>query len=129
VIQLTVLSGKMAGATYVTRRFPVRIGRAADSELRLEEEGVWDNHLLLDLNPAEGFSLKTQPQALARVNGQRVGESLLRSGDIIELGSVRIQFWLNRAGQSGLGLSEALSWGAIIVVFFGQIAILYWLLR
>lgn len=128
MIQLNVLSGKTAGTSWVARRFPVRIGRAASSELRLDEEGVWERHVVLDFQPADGFWLKTQPSALARVNGRLVEQTLLRNGDTIEMGAVRIQFWLGRARQAGLALGEALSWGVILALSLVQVAMLYWLL-
>jgi pSer/pThr/pTyr-binding forkhead associated (FHA) protein len=128
VVQLNVLSGKKAGAIQLLRRFPVRIGRAESSELRLDEDGVWEQHLVLSFYSNTGFSLKTEPNALARVNGQPVAEALLRNGDTIELGVVRLQFWLSPARQSGLLLGEILSWIVICAVFLGQITILFWLL-
>ncbi len=128
MIQLNVLSGKMAGASYVVRHFPVRIGRSANSELRLEEEGIWDQHLTLELRVAEGCCLRTQPNALARVNGRPVAETALRNGDTIEIGAVRIQFWFAAVRQRSLHLREALSWGTIVAAFAGQVAVLYWLL-
>jgi len=118
----------MAGASYVARRFPLRIGRSSVAELRLEEDGVWDEHLLLGLDP-KGICLKVQPNALARVNGQPASEIYLRNGDTIDLGVVSLRFWLSRVSQSKLRFREALSWGAIVLVSLGQIALLYWLLR
>ncbi len=35
MIQLSILSGKKAGTQTVARRFPFRIGRAAENELQL----------------------------------------------------------------------------------------------
>ena len=119
----------MAGTSWVARRFPVRIGRAQSSELRLEEPGVWEEHLLVQPDAALGFLLRTQSKALARVNGQPVEQTLLRNGDVIELGSVSLQFWLAPARQSRLRFGEFLVWGAIIAVTLGQISLLYWLLK
>lgn len=118
----------MAGVCWTARRFPVPIGRGPDAQLRLEDGGVWDQHLLLELD-RRGFSLKVGPNALARVNGQPVVETPLRNGDTIELGSVKIQFWLSGVQQRGLRLRELASWVAIIGVTAAQIGILYWLLR
>jgi hypothetical protein len=95
----------------------------------LEEDGVWDHHAVLDLKPVEGFSLRTLPNALARVNGQPVAVARLRNGDTIELGLVRLQFWLTGVRQSRLRLREALNWGLVIAVFLVQIVVLYWLLN
>jgi len=129
VIQLKILSGKQAGTSRVARRFPVRIGRLSTSELQLEEPGVWDRHVAIETVPSRGFLLKTQPQALVRINGESVSESWLRNGDVIELGSVKLQFWLAQAEQRGLRVSECLPWVAMVLMTIGQIALIYWLIR
>ncbi len=129
MVQLKILSGKKAGAVYVARRFPVRIGRAAAAHLRLEEDGVWDQHLQLDLNRADGFHLSTQSGALATVNGAPLAPTPLRNGDTFEIGSLKVQFWLSETRQRGLRLREWLTWGAIAAISLGQVAVIYLLLR
>ena len=128
MVQLRILSGKMAGASWAARRFPVRVGRSSNSDLRLEEDGIWEHHLLLELD-REGFAIKVQPNALVRINGQPSAGARLRNGDTIELGIVRLQFWLGDVRQNRLQLREIVSWGAIAAVTLGQLAIMYWLLR
>lgn len=129
MIQFSILSGKRAGASWVARRFPVRIGRATGSDFQVEEEGVWDQHLQIDFIPADGFVLNAQPNTLATVNGQTVQETVLRNGDIIEAGSLKLQFWLSETRQAGLRLRESLTWTAIAAISLAQIALIYWLLR
>jgi pSer/pThr/pTyr-binding forkhead associated (FHA) protein len=129
VIQLKIVGGKQAGTSWVARRFPVRIGRIQPSELQLEEPGVWDRHLAIEAVATKGFLLRTQPEALVRVNGEAVNESWLRNGDVIEFGSVRLQFWLAQAEQRGLRIGECLPWLAIVLMTIGQIALIYWLIR
>ena len=129
MINFKILSGKQAGTLWVARRFPVRIGRDAGCELKLDDAGVWEQHLSIGLDRRTGFSLKTAPDALSRVNGQPVTETLLRNGDLIEVGAVRMQFWLGPVRQGSLALREALSWGAIGAAVLGQSAVLYWLLE
>ena len=129
MVQLKVLSGKKAGTTWVARRFPVRIGRSSAADLQLEESGVWDQHLQLDFNPEEGIVLSAQPDALATVNGQPVRQTVLRNGDAIAIGSLRMQFWLSETRQTGLRVREALTWASIAAVSLGQIGLVYWLLR
>jgi pSer/pThr/pTyr-binding forkhead associated (FHA) protein len=129
MVQLKILSGKKAGTAWVARRFPVRIGRSATADLRLEEDGVWDQHLQLEFNPAEGFVLNARPPALAVVNGQPVEQTVLRNGDHIDLGSLKMQFWLRDARQTGLRFRERLIWVGIAVISLSQFAIIYWLLR
>ena len=129
MVQLKILSGKKAGNSWVARRFPVRIGRSAAADLQLEETGVWDQHLQMDFQPAEGFSLRAHPDAFATLNGQRFQQTALRNGDTIEIGSARMQFWLSESRQRGLRLREWLTWTGIGAICLGQIAIIYFLLR
>jgi len=129
MVQLKILSGKKAGTAWVARRFPVRIGRSASADLRLEEDGVWDEHLQLDLDAAQGFVLNACPPALTAVNGQPVQRTLLRNGDAIDLGSLKLQFWLCETRQSGLRFRERLVWGGIAAVCLAQLGLIYWLLR
>ena len=129
MVQLRILSGKKAGTAHVARRFPVRIGRASAADLRLEEDGVWEQHLQLDLNPADGFHLRAQPGALATLNGSPLPTTPLRNGDTIEIGALKIQFWLSETRQRGLRLREWLTWAAIAALALGQVAVIYLLLR
>jgi len=129
MLQLSILSGKTAGTEWVARRFPVRIGRASDSDLKLEDAGIWDEHLYLDLDPNDGFILETAPNALATLNGHPLQRTILHNGDLLELGAVKVQFSLSRTTQSGLRLREALTWAAIAAISLGQVALIYWLIR
>jgi hypothetical protein len=129
MVQLAILSGSMAGTRWVARHFPVRIGRAFGNDLQLEEGGVWDEHLQVLYHPREGFTLKACPDALVTVNHQPAQVVRLRNGDLLEFGSVRMQFWLAETRQRGLRFRECLVWLLIALVSLGQIAVIYWLLR
>ncbi len=129
MVQLKILSGKKAGVTYTARRFPVRIGRAVGNDLQLEEDGIWDQHAQVNLEPAKGFVFGTQSGALATVNGESVQETVLHNGDGIDLGAAKLQFWLADARQTGLRFREGLTWIAIAAVCLCQIALIYWLAR
>ena len=129
MLQLAILSGKMAGAQAVARHFPFRIGRAPAADLRLEEDGIWEQHLEINLNPAEGFLLTVQPNALAAINGQRVEQALLRNGDVIELGAVRLHFGLSGTRQRGLRVRELLTWIALGALCLSQVFLIYKLLE
>jgi pSer/pThr/pTyr-binding forkhead associated (FHA) protein len=129
MIQLKILTGKMAGTTWVARHFPVRIGRSTRADLQLEEPGVWEEHFQITLDVKQGFIVETQPNALATVNGEPTQQSILHNGDLIEIGSLKIQFWLGEAIQRGLKIREGLVWAIIAAVTLGQIALVYWLIR
>jgi pSer/pThr/pTyr-binding forkhead associated (FHA) protein len=129
MIQLDILSGKKAAAQTVARHFPFRIGRAAQNDLQLEDDGVWDQHLILEFQKQNGFNLTTSANALTTVNGEPVQNKILRNGDTITIGSARLQFWLAATQQRGLHFSENFVWVLLIVVTLGQFILIYWLLR
>jgi pSer/pThr/pTyr-binding forkhead associated (FHA) protein len=128
MIQLNVLSGTKAGSQTVVRRFPFRVGRAPGSHLQLDDDGVWDQHLAVEFQ-SRGFSLEVAPSALITVNGEPFQNQTLRNGDIITIGSAKLQFWLSAARQRGLRLRELFVWMLIVAVTAAQFALIYWLLR
>ena len=129
MVQLRILSGKKAGTNWDARRFPVRIGRSAANDLPLEENGIWDEHFELTFDRAEGFVLTACPDALVTVNHEPAQTVRLRNGDSIEVGAVRMRFWLGEPHQRGLRLREWFVWTLILAVSVGEIAVVYWLLQ
>jgi hypothetical protein len=129
MIQLGILSGKQAGTQSVARHFPFHVGRAADNELKLDDDGVWDRHFTIEFDRGSGFTLTVAHQALATVNGEPVQRAILRNGDSIMAGSVKIQFWLAAARQGSLRLREGCFWLLLVLITVGQFLLLYWLAR
>jgi pSer/pThr/pTyr-binding forkhead associated (FHA) protein len=129
MVQLKICSGKMAGNTQVVRHFPFRIGRSRAAHLRVEEDGVWDEHLELDFDPAQGFILSTPENAIASVNGWPIQAVILRNGDLIEIGALKIRFWLGETRQAGLRLQEWLPWITLLAICALQAALIYWLMK
>lgn len=129
MIQLRILSGKMAGDTQVVRRFPFRIGRSAENDLILDDSGVWDNHLTLGFEKANGFTLKTAPETFAAINEKPQTSVRLRNGDIISFGSAKIQFWLAAPLQRSLRLRELSVWLLLAAVTAFQFLLIYRLLK
>ena len=127
MVQLKILSGKKAGTIWSARRFPVHVGRSPDCELQLEEPGVWNRHFQINLNAGAGFVLETELEALVTTNGQPAQRAALRNGDVIEIGALKLQFWLGEARRQGLRFKEWLVWATLLAVSFGQIALAYWL--
>jgi hypothetical protein len=129
VIELRILSGKQAGANVVARRFPFLVGRAAESGLRLEDEGVFDRHFRIQFQPREGFLLLGEPNAVTAVNNQTTAQTRLRSGDIIHAGSVTLSFGLRPPEQRSLRIREVVVWTMLAFLCLAQVAVIYWLLQ
>lgn len=125
MVQLKILSGKMAGTERVARHFPFRIGRSSAADLQLEEDGVWEQHVELLFDAANGFILSAHSSALATINGQAFREVVLRNGDALEIGALRISFWLAETRQAGLRLREWLTWAALAFITAAQIFLVY----
>lgn len=129
MVQLRILSGKMAGEIKFVRHFPFQIGRSAENNLCLDEAGVWDKHLTLGFQKKEGFTLEVAPDTFVAVNEQPQKSARLRNGDILSFGSAKIQFWLAPAQLRGLRAREAFVWLLLIAVTVAQLALVYALLK
>ena len=129
MVQLQVFSGKHAGEATLARRFPFVVGRNSTADLCLEQDGIWDRHLEFHLQVPDGFLLKSHPGALTSVNGKPVQQAFLRNGDLIEVGRLKIQFWLSETRQRGLRTREFLTWFALAALCAGQIVLIYGLLN
>jgi len=127
MVQLSILTGKQAGNRTIVRRFPFRVGRSPANQLQLDEEGVWENHLGIELANRVDLVVRAGAGALLSVNQQPVVEAVLRNGDILSLGSVKMQFWLAPTTQRSLKLREAVVWAFLVAVTFVQLALIYWL--
>jgi pSer/pThr/pTyr-binding forkhead associated (FHA) protein len=129
MIELHILAGKKAGSQSAVRRFPFRIGRDRGNDLQLDDDGAWGQHLTLEFQRREGFRLTAAPDALVMVNHQPVQTILLRNGDVITLGSVKLRFWLAAARQRSLRLREWFVWVLLLVVVLCQFVLIYRLIR
>ena len=127
MLQLDILSGSKAGHRTVVRQFPFSVGRSARSHLRLEDAGIWDNHLEFSIRPDEGFVLNAAPETATLLNSERIQSAVLRNGDIIDAGSIKIRFGMSPTRQSTLKVRETATWIALAVLCFAQVALIYWL--
>ena len=128
MVQLNISSRTKAGSVWLAHSFPFVAGRSAASDLVLDHPGVWDRHFEVGLAMPDGFLLKVHPPATLSVNGHPVESAVLRNGDLIELGDMKIRFSLQAALQSGLRVREAFTWLAFAALGVGQLVLIYQLL-
>jgi pSer/pThr/pTyr-binding forkhead associated (FHA) protein len=128
VVQLQVLSGNRSGAVFRPTHFPIRAGREPGLDLSLDDPGVWQRHFLIDWR-SEGLVLQTETEALLSVNDSPVQRAILRNGDIITLGALKIRFSFSPVRQSSLAPREWLTWIALGALCLGQVALVYLLIR
>jgi hypothetical protein len=87
----------------------------SDAVARLQEERV-------------EFTFVVHPNALALINGERAEAGSLCNGDLIDLGSAQLRFWLASSTQKTLRVREMSTWVALLALFVLQIGLIYWLL-
>lgn len=128
MVQLNVLSKDNQQQLFLSKSFPIRIGRGKDCHLQLDDMGIWKNHLELNLNEELHFTIRTISDATAMINGEPLkGIQLLHNGDLIGIGMVKIQFWLGAVQQKKLGIREATAWTLLLAVTIAEIYLLLWL--
>ncbi|MCP5516331.1 MAG: hypothetical protein H7A45_03630 [Verrucomicrobiales bacterium] len=110
---LRILNGRTAGQEVLIRRFPFLVGRSARAHLRLDAAGVWEEHLRLAMDSDKTVQVAAVGPAIVRLNGETVATAALRTGDVIELGGSRVQFWLGPVAQKGVRWRETTVWLAL----------------
>jgi predicted component of type VI protein secretion system len=128
MVQLQILSGKKAGAQFTASRLPLQIGRAAGAGLSLEEPGVWPRHFQI-ARQGRDLVCQAEADALLSINGVQVDHAVLRSGDVISIGALKIQFALSPVRQSSPRAREWLTWAALVLLCLGQVLLIYRLMR
>ena len=124
MLQFRAVSGSKRATVWEAAAFPVLIGRAASAGIRLEEAGVWDQHAQVFFDAEEGFILNSGEGAVTRVNGEAVQQARLRNGDVIELGSVKLQCWLSEVKRQNLIWRERMVWAMLIIVTVLQLILI-----
>ena len=128
MVQLQILSGKRAGAQFTASRLPLQIGRAAQADLSLEEPGVWPRHFQIT-RQGRDLVCRAEPSALLSVNGVPLDQAVLRNGDIISIGALKIQFMLSPVRQSSLRWREWLTWAALALLCLAQVVLVWRLIQ
>lgn len=129
MVQFRILSGENAGQTKSLRNFPSVIGRSSSADFRVEESGVWDRHIELTMEASVGFSVAAFPDASVYINGNGVSRADLRLGDLIEIGSCKMEFFLEQPRSKSLVLQESLTWALFAALLVIQCGLIFWLLR
>jgi Inner membrane component of T3SS, cytoplasmic domain len=128
MVQFHILSGSKAGYLFVKTRFPVLIGRAPEADISLNEPGVWPRHLQIT-RQEQGLVCRAEPNALVRINDAPTEQAVLRNGDIISLGALKLQFSLAPVRQASLRAREWLIWISLGLLSLAQVALVSQLIR
>ena len=90
--KLQILSGILEGKVFDLLDERVTVGRALDNVIRIEDGTVSSHHAMFILE-ADGMKLRDLNSTNGtRVNGLRIVETMLNSGDAVRMGSVEMRF-------------------------------------
>jgi pSer/pThr/pTyr-binding forkhead associated (FHA) protein len=126
MLQIALLTGKKSGPIAVIDRFPWIIGRSQSADYCLTEGGVWDRHLRVGLDFEKGFTLELLEGALGTLNGEPFRQAILKNGDVLVLGSAKIQLWLSEVRPRAGWWKEWLTWISILLLTAFQIWLISW---
>jgi pSer/pThr/pTyr-binding forkhead associated (FHA) protein len=90
--KLQILSGVLEGKVYDLIEERITMGRALDNMIRLEDGTVSHHHAMLLLEGTEYKLRDLNSTNGTRVNGMRIVEAKIHSGDQVRLGSVEMRF-------------------------------------
>jgi pSer/pThr/pTyr-binding forkhead associated (FHA) protein len=91
--QLRVLAGRDCGRVFpLQEQQPLLVGRDMGTATRLKDPHIAMLHCQVVLGPDGALLTDRGSSGGTYVDGQRVGESLLRPGDIFRIGDTRICF-------------------------------------
>jgi hypothetical protein len=112
---------------FVTREPLVFIGREAACTLRLVENGVSDRHAVIERREDGYYARDLGSANGVRVNGQKVDNQRLVSGDELEVGSVRLRFEIVHEPPSrrrSFDWLQALAAAVVACTILGQVVLL-----
>lgn len=115
MVELRQLSG---GADLVSaiRSFPFCVGRQG-ADLNIMAPGVWDRHLLIQKAADHRYHVVPQAPATVVLRGNVLKASTpLQNGDVLELGSVRLQFRISSTRPRSLWAMEITAWTGLAIL-------------
>ncbi|MBL8221399.1 MAG: FHA domain-containing protein, partial [Bryobacterales bacterium] len=94
--RVKVRSGLQEGQTLQLRFPSTSLGRAAECDLRFEDDGISRVHCTIYLDRSRAVVRDNDSTNGTLVNGQAVAETDLRDGDVISIGDVDLEFLSGR---------------------------------
>jgi pSer/pThr/pTyr-binding forkhead associated (FHA) protein len=125
MLLLTVLAGKSAPTFVRLSGTSACIGRGPKHDLCLDDDGVWDRHLQISLDPNLQFLAKCRPETQVVINSETVNEHPLRNGDLIEIGRAKVRFGFTETVLRRYRVREAGSWFLFAIMLLLQVGIIY----
>lgn len=122
---LTVRRPGLSPESIPIERFPFVIGRAASASHRIEAPGVFDQHLIFELDPVRGLEAQAGPGAVVTVGGVPFERHWVRQGDEFMVGQAQVEVLLSPARRKSLALWEVCLWTLFTAVTVTQLVLIW----
>jgi len=97
----TICNGEMAGRSFLLDRFVLIVGQSAECDVIIQDDSVASQHATFLCQADGDYVQDSSGQNVIAVNGvQLKGSLLLRKGDIISLGNVRLEYTIIPEAQT-----------------------------
>ena len=90
--RLVVVSGDNAGKEYALQGREIRLGRSRANDIVLSDPGVSREHAAISMRQGSFILRDLGSVNGTYVNDHRIGEHILRDGDVIKIGSALLRF-------------------------------------
>ena len=121
--RLAIIGKFMAGREFVLDRPSLVIGRTAENDIVIEHKSISRHHARIVREGNQYFAVDLESANGVRVNGVDHDRVILRAGDEIELGQVRLRF-ITSDGAGDFQTSRGLSKGKIYAIAGSGVGIL-----
>lgn len=110
MLQLQRVDSGLQGGAVVLKKYPSMIGQSPECDARIQGPGVWDRHAGFEI--ANDLKVVVTPvgQALLLVNHAPVSLAVLKSGDLLQIGSCSFRVSLSPPRQTALWKYESAVW-------------------
>lgn len=125
MVRLDVSSAGETPATHLLRQFPCVVGRGSDCGLRVAASGVWERHAEIDLKGDAGFAVRAVGDGVVVLNGVAVKDARIRNGDQIEMGGLKIRFWLAPVRARPHRGGDIVFWGLCALAVLGMLTLIF----
>ncbi len=105
--RIVLLSEGLTGRTYELKAEKTTVGRLPDNGFSIPEASVSSHHAELYLRGGELFVKDLDSTNGTFVNGEKVSEAVLKSGQILRLGMVEMRFETGEAATSTAAAAAA----------------------
>jgi hypothetical protein len=126
MVEFSLLSGPDRGRVVTIGTLPAVLGRAGSGVVPLAGPGVWDRHFELQKSGDGRIVLRVLGEARVSVGASPIRERVLKNGDELEVGAVRMRFGLSRPSSRSLVGREVGFWCACGVVIVLEGLLMGW---